>query len=121
VERIRAGAFEKIVLAREVAVHAPIPHDAAAVFGVLRAGFSSCYVFCHGTGDAAFVAASPELLVRREGLRASNGRAPHGSRPPLGADPIVGRSPRRAASCARTRIARSTRSSPGGSRGPCAR
>jgi salicylate biosynthesis isochorismate synthase/menaquinone-specific isochorismate synthase len=71
VERIRAGDFEKIVLAREVAVHAPSDHDAAAVFGVLRAAFRSCYVFCAGTGDAAFVAASPELLVRREGLRAS--------------------------------------------------
>src|SRR4051794_7830373 len=74
VERIRAGAFEKIVLAREVAVHAPAPHDAAAVFGVLRAGFDSCYVFCAGNGEdggAAFVGASPELLVRREGLRAS--------------------------------------------------
>jgi salicylate biosynthesis isochorismate synthase/menaquinone-specific isochorismate synthase len=71
VERIRAGAFQKIVLAREVAVHAPSPHDAAAVFGVLRAGFASCFVFCAGRGDAAFVGASPELLVRREGLRAS--------------------------------------------------
>ena len=28
-------------------------------------------MFCAGRGDAAFVAASPELLVRREGLRAS--------------------------------------------------
>ena len=72
VERIRAGAFAKIVLAREVAVHAPAPHDVAAVFGVLRAAFESCYVFCAGRGDAAFVAASPELLVRREGLRASS-------------------------------------------------
>ncbi len=71
VERIRAGDFEKIVLAREVAVSAPEPHDAAAVFGVLRAAFGSCFVFCVGRGDAAFVAASPELLVRREGLRAS--------------------------------------------------
>ena len=70
VERIRAGAFEKIVLAREVTVHAPTPHDAAAVFGVLRAGFESCYVFCAGRGDAAFVAASPELLIRRDGQRA---------------------------------------------------
>ena len=59
------------MLAREVAVHAPAPHDTAAVFGVLRAGFSSCYVYCAGRGDAAFVGASPELLVRREGLRAS--------------------------------------------------
>src|SRR4051794_6849530 len=70
VERIRAGALEKIVLAREVTVRAPTPHDAAAVFGVLRAGFQSCYVFCAGRGDAAFVAASPELLIRRDGLRA---------------------------------------------------
>ena len=29
VERIRAGAFQKIVLAREVTVSAPTPHDAA--------------------------------------------------------------------------------------------
>jgi salicylate biosynthesis isochorismate synthase/menaquinone-specific isochorismate synthase len=72
VERIRAGAFQKIVLAREVVVQAPGDHDAAAVFGVLRSAFESCYVFCAGTGSgAAFVAASPELLVRREGLRAS--------------------------------------------------
>ena len=71
VEHIRAGGLEKIVLAREVAVHAPAPHDAAAVFGVLRAAFGSCFVFCAGQGDAAFVAASPELLVRREGQRAS--------------------------------------------------
>ena len=70
VEKIRAGAFEKIVLAREVTVNAPTAHDAAAVFGVLRAGFESCYVFCAGRGDAAFVAASPELLIRRDGARA---------------------------------------------------
>jgi isochorismate synthase len=70
VERIRAGAFEKLVLAREVAVHAAAPHDAGAVFGVLRAAFGSCYVLAVGRGDAAFVAASPELLVRRDGLRA---------------------------------------------------
>jgi salicylate biosynthesis isochorismate synthase/menaquinone-specific isochorismate synthase len=70
VERIRSGAFEKIVLAREVAVHATAPHDAAAVLGVLRTAFTSCYIVCVGRGDAAFVAASPELLVRRDGLRA---------------------------------------------------
>src|SRR4051794_17449030 len=72
VQRIRAGEFEKIVLAREVAVRAPQDHDAAAVYGVLRDAFRSCYVFCAGTeSGAAFVAASPELLVRREGARAS--------------------------------------------------
>ena len=38
---------------------------------VLREGFPSCFCFCAGRGDAAFVAASPELLIRREGMRAS--------------------------------------------------
>ncbi len=69
-ERIRRGDFEKIVLVREVAVHAAADHDAVAVFDVLRQNFSDCFVFCVGRGDAAFVAASPELLVRREGARA---------------------------------------------------
>ncbi len=71
VERIRAGELEKVVLAREVDVHAPRAHDVAAVFGVLREAFGACYVFCAGRGEAAFVAASPELLIRREGMRAS--------------------------------------------------
>jgi salicylate biosynthesis isochorismate synthase len=71
VERIRAGELEKIVLAREVQVHAPTAHDAAAVFGVLREGYPSCFCVCAGRGDDAFVAASPELLIRREGMRAS--------------------------------------------------
>ena len=71
VERIRADEFKKIVLAREVEVHAPVAHDPAAVLAVLREAFGSCYVFAVGRGDAAFLAASPELLARREGQRAS--------------------------------------------------
>ncbi|MCX6385905.1 MAG: isochorismate synthase [Solirubrobacterales bacterium] len=71
VERIRAGELAKVVLAREVQVHAPIDHDPAAIFGVLREGFSGCYLYCVGRGDTAFLGASPELLVRREGQRAS--------------------------------------------------
>jgi isochorismate synthase len=70
VERIRAGLLEKLVLAREVQVHASSAHDAAAVHGILREAFPSCYVFCVGRGDSAFIAASPELLIRRDGLRA---------------------------------------------------
>jgi salicylate biosynthesis isochorismate synthase/menaquinone-specific isochorismate synthase len=71
VRRIRSGELEKVVLAREVQVHAPAEHDPAAVIGILRDAFPSCYVFAVGRGDATFVAASPELLVRREGQRAS--------------------------------------------------
>jgi isochorismate synthase len=70
-ELIGQGQMEKIVLAREVQVHAPSPYDPAAVLGVLREEFPSCFTFCVGRGEAAFVAASPELLVRREGHRVS--------------------------------------------------
>jgi isochorismate synthase len=70
-ELIRAGELEKIVLAREVQVHAPRPYDPAALFGVLREEFPSCFVFCVGHGDSTLIAASPELLVRREGQRVS--------------------------------------------------
>jgi len=71
VQLIEEGEIEKLVLAREVQVHAPREHDPAAVFGVLREAFPSCFVFCVGRGDATLVAASPELLVRREGHRVS--------------------------------------------------
>ena len=67
VERIRAGELEKVVLAREVRVVAPRAHDAAATFGALRDAFPSCFCFCCGTPQGAFVGASPELLVRRSG------------------------------------------------------
>jgi isochorismate synthase len=70
-ELIAARQIEKIVLAREVQVHAPAPYDPAAVLGVLRAEFPSCFTFCVGRGEAAFLAASPELLIRREGHRVS--------------------------------------------------
>jgi salicylate biosynthesis isochorismate synthase len=71
VERIRARALDKVVLAREVQVHAPADHDPGAILGILREGFPSCFVFCVGRGDSTFVAASPELLIRREGMRAT--------------------------------------------------
>ena len=70
-ELISAGELEKIVLAREVQIHAPRPYDPAAIFGVLRREFPSCFVFCVGRGEATLIAASPELLVRREGHRVS--------------------------------------------------
>ncbi len=68
---IAAGDLEKIVLAREVQVHAPRAHDAAAIFGALREAFPSCFIVGVGRDEASFVAASPELLVRREGQRVS--------------------------------------------------
>jgi len=69
VERIAAGELTKVVLAREVRVHAATPIDPGAVFGALRAAFPECYCYCVGTPELAFTGASPELLVRRDGAR----------------------------------------------------
>jgi salicylate biosynthesis isochorismate synthase/menaquinone-specific isochorismate synthase len=70
VERIHAGELEKIVLAREVRVHAARELDPAPVFDALRAAFPACYCWCTGAGNVAFLGASPELLVKRDGARA---------------------------------------------------
>ena len=70
-QRIDAGEIEKIVLAREVQVHSAQPFSAAAIFAVLREAFSGCHIFAVGRGDRTLIAASPELLVRREGMRAT--------------------------------------------------
>ena len=69
--RIRAGELDKVVLAREVEVEAPAAHDPAALFGALRELFPACFCFCVGTPEAAFIGASPELLVRRSGAVAA--------------------------------------------------
>jgi isochorismate synthase len=71
VQRIADDEFEKVVLAREVEVHAPVAHDPAAVLGLLRQAFPSSFTYAVGRGDATFVGATPELLIRREGQRAS--------------------------------------------------
>jgi salicylate biosynthesis isochorismate synthase len=70
-ERIRGGDLSKVVLAREVLVTAGAAHDPAAVFGAMREQFPSCFCFCCGTSEAAFIGASPELLVRRSGASVS--------------------------------------------------
>jgi isochorismate synthase len=69
--RIDEGEMTKVVLAREVVVEASSAHDPAPVFGALRKQFPSCFCFCAGTPEAAFIGASPELLVRRSGASAS--------------------------------------------------
>jgi isochorismate synthase len=69
-EKIEAGEVEKVVLAREVRVHMPRPVEPGAVYDGLRAAFPSCYCYLVGTPEVAFLGASPELLVRRDGERA---------------------------------------------------
>jgi salicylate biosynthesis isochorismate synthase/menaquinone-specific isochorismate synthase len=70
-ERIGAGEMSKVVLAREVLVSAGAAHDPAALFGAMREQFPSCFCFCCGTPEAAFIGASPELLLRRSGASVS--------------------------------------------------
>jgi salicylate biosynthesis isochorismate synthase/menaquinone-specific isochorismate synthase len=69
--RIEAGEMSKVVLAREVIVSAAAAHDPGAVFGAMREQFPACFCFCCGTPEAAFIGASPELLVRRAGAGVS--------------------------------------------------
>ena len=69
--RIAAGEMSKVVLAREILVRASSAHDPAALFGALREQFASCFCFCCGTPEAAFLGASPELLLRRSGASLS--------------------------------------------------
>ncbi len=70
-ERIEGGEMSKVVLAREVIVTAAAAHDPAALFGAMREQFPACFCFCCGTPEAAFIGASPELLVRRSGASVS--------------------------------------------------
>jgi isochorismate synthase len=70
--RIRRGELEKVVLAREVRVNASAPFRLAPIFDALRSAFPSCFCFCAGTPEGAFIGASPELLVRREGAGLSS-------------------------------------------------
>jgi isochorismate synthase len=71
VDRIRSSDVDKVVLARELTVEAAAAHDPAALLGALRDLFPACFCFCFGTPEAAFVGASPELLVRRSGAVAA--------------------------------------------------
>jgi menaquinone-specific isochorismate synthase len=64
-ERIEAGDFEKVVLARRVDIAANRPFVKSDVLARLIALYPSCMVF----SVAGFIGASPELLVARTGDR----------------------------------------------------
>ncbi|NJM08885.1 hypothetical protein HC891_25845 [Candidatus Gracilibacteria bacterium] len=69
VEAIRAGAFEKVMLARGVQITDVKAFDVAATLARLEADYPGCFIFALGRGHHCFLGASPERLV---GLR--NGR-----------------------------------------------
>jgi menaquinone-specific isochorismate synthase len=80
-KRIADGAFEKVVLARELRVEADAPIPRSALLQRLRRSFPGCFSFAIGS----MVGASPELLVSRAGdtVRAHPmaGTAPRGGDP----------------------------------------
>ncbi|MGA2802805.1 MAG: isochorismate synthase [Acidimicrobiales bacterium] len=62
---IAAGSLDKLVLAREVTVHANRPFRQADLLGRLRALHPSCTAFAID----GFIGATPELLISRNGAR----------------------------------------------------
>ena len=65
VAEVRAGRFDKVVLAREVTVVGNRPFLPADILRRLHALYPSCMVFSTGS----FLGASPELLISRQGRR----------------------------------------------------
>ncbi|MDT9683053.1 isochorismate synthase [Streptomyces sp. TRM76323] len=67
VDRIRSGAFEKVVLAREVTVTTDVPFDLPAALERLRRTYPDATLFAVGHGARTFIGATPEYLVRLSG------------------------------------------------------
>lgn len=82
-EEIRAGALQKVVLARAVHVTTRSAIDPVAWLVALRERFPTCTLFAVGEGDAVFLGATPERLVRVSGelveTAALAGTAPRGA------------------------------------------
>ncbi len=89
---IGAGGLDKVVLARSLAVRRGAPASGFDLVALLRDRHPRCRAFGWQAGDAVFVGASPELLVRRSGRRFEAvplaGSAPRGSDP--GEDRLLG-------------------------------
>jgi len=67
VDQVEQGAFEKVVLAREIEVKrkdSPIPFDISATLSRLRESYPGAYVFALQRGKQFFVGATPERLAQ---------------------------------------------------------
>ncbi|WP_298816098.1 isochorismate synthase [Chloroflexus sp.] len=82
---LRAGALDKVVLARAVRLRSAEPFDTAATLHTLRRDYPHTFVFAVARGGRTFLGASPERLVAlREGRVAASalaGSAPRGATP----------------------------------------
>jgi salicylate biosynthesis isochorismate synthase/menaquinone-specific isochorismate synthase len=70
-QMIRDGELEKVVLAREVLLRRESAIDVISAHSELRDRFPECECFAIHSGKSTLIGASPELLIRREGRRAS--------------------------------------------------
>ena len=81
VDRIKAGRLQKVVLARDLYASAAVLIDERLLLGRLADRYPDCYTFACG----GLVGATPELLIRRQGLQISSlvlaGTAPRGDDP----------------------------------------
>ncbi len=68
---IRAGGADKVVLAREVVLTASAGIDEPVALAALRENYPNCTIFAARRGDACFLGATPERLVRIEDRRVS--------------------------------------------------
>lgn len=66
-EGIRSGRLEKVVVARDAHITAGSAIDPVVWLVALRERFPSCTLFAIGEGDAVFLGATPERLVRVRG------------------------------------------------------
>lgn len=66
VKEIRAGALEKLVLARDIVATLPTGVNAAQVLRELSAGYRECWTY----GVDGLVGATPEMLIQVEGRTA---------------------------------------------------
>ena len=60
---VRAGRYEKVVLASVRELEASTPIDPGAALAQLRADYPHCHLFSFRRGGAIFLGASPELLA----------------------------------------------------------
>jgi isochorismate synthase len=83
IEGIRSGRLEKVVVARDAHITAGSAIDPVVWLVALRERFPSCTLFAVGEGDAVFLGATPERLVRVRGetveTAAIAGTAPRGA------------------------------------------
>lgn len=82
---IRAGAFQKVVLARAVTAQAEQPFAMIDVLDRLRSNYPAAYCFAIRHGERTFMGATPERLARvdqgRVATMALAGSAPRGATP----------------------------------------